>query len=141
MISITRYHDISCGHRVYGHEGRCAHLHGHNYRIHFTITSSQVDELGVVLDFGEVKRILCQWLEDRWDHRFLVYHADPIAQDLLKLDSIGTVYTDFNPTAENMAKFLVSVVGPGILPRNVKLVSVTVEETRKCSSNYTLEGY
>lgn len=29
----TAYHDISCGHRVYGHESKCAHLHGHNYRI------------------------------------------------------------------------------------------------------------
>jgi 6-pyruvoyltetrahydropterin/6-carboxytetrahydropterin synthase len=33
---VHRYHDISCGHRVHGHEGKCRHLHGHNYRVHFT---------------------------------------------------------------------------------------------------------
>ena len=45
MISICRYHDISVGHRICGHESHCARLHGHNYRIHFTCTA---DELSLI---------------------------------------------------------------------------------------------
>ena len=71
MISICRYHDISVGHRICGHESHCARLHGHNYRIHFTCTADELDALGRVLDFQVVKERLCQWLEDHWDHRFL----------------------------------------------------------------------
>ena len=46
---VKRYPDISCGHRVYRHESKCAHLHGHNYRIHFTVTG-RLDSLGRVID-------------------------------------------------------------------------------------------
>lgn len=46
---VKRYPDISCGHRLYKHESKCAHLHGHNYRIHFTVTG-RLDALGRVTD-------------------------------------------------------------------------------------------
>ena len=73
MITATRYHDFSAGHKVTGHEDKCAHLHGHNYRVHFTIQSIEgVDAIGRVLDFGAIKTRLCDWLEREWDHRFLI---------------------------------------------------------------------
>lgn len=43
MIVATRYHDISCGHRVANHESKCAHLHGHNYRITFECAAEELD--------------------------------------------------------------------------------------------------
>ncbi len=51
MIFAERYHDISCGHRVCGHENKCKHLHGHNYRIHFKVSGQGLDDIGRVLDF------------------------------------------------------------------------------------------
>ncbi|HET9130028.1 MAG TPA: 6-carboxytetrahydropterin synthase, partial [Terriglobia bacterium] len=72
-----RYHDISCGHRVYGHESKCAHLHGHNYRVHFVCEAEQLDQVGRVIDFSEIKHRLCEWLEDNWDHKFLMWEQDP----------------------------------------------------------------
>ena len=71
-ITATRYHDISCGHRVSGHESKCQFLHGHNYRFHFTVEGSKLDALGRVMDFGVIKSILCEWLEENWDHKFLL---------------------------------------------------------------------
>src|SRR5690606_2250429 len=75
MYSVDRYHDISCGHRVFGHESKCAHLHGHNYRIHFTIEpdNRQLDLIGRVLDFSVIKTRLCEWLEKWWDHKMLIW--------------------------------------------------------------------
>ncbi len=139
MITATRYHDFSAGHRVFGHESKCAHLHGHNYRVHFTITTKQLDDVGRVLDFTAIKDRLCSWLEVNWDHRFLMYMDDPWFNILKLVDPQGIAVVPFNPTAENMAEYLLRVVGPQVLPREVYLVEVIVEETRKCSA--TAENY
>lgn len=133
-ITATRYHDFSTGHRVYGHESKCAHLHGHNYRIHLTVEADALDTVGRVMDFSAIKEHLCYWLENEWDHKFLVWEQDPFAKSLKELDPKGTVIVNFNPTAENMGQYLVDVVGPKQLAgTGVRLVSVNIEETRKCN--------
>lgn len=133
-ITATRYHDFSTGHRVYGHESKCAHLHGHNYRIHLTVEADALDSIGRVMDFSAIKTYLCYWLEDNWDHKFLVWDQDPFASTLKELDPEGTVVVNFNPTAENMGQYLIDVVGPEQLKgTGVKLVHVNIEETRKCN--------
>lgn len=160
MIAATRYHDISVGHRVHGHESKCAHLHGHNYRIHFEVVAPQLDKVGRVLDFSVIKSQLCEWLEKNWDHKFLAWHDDPVMDSLIawtertakqqqgmfypnpSLDwdaAAGSfVRVPFNPTAENMAKYLVEVVGPAQLAGfDCTLRRVVIEETRKCSCTYT----
>lgn len=147
-ITAERYHDISCGHRVVGHESKCRHLHGHNYRIHFTCAAPSLDGLGRVIDFSVIKEKLCMWIENNWDHKFLVFKDDPvicgmidaavdgeIEPELLDLFDGSLVRVPFNPTAENMADYLLRVVGPFQLEgTGVELVSVKVEETRKCSA-------
>ncbi|MEL7089042.1 MAG: 6-carboxytetrahydropterin synthase [Planctomycetota bacterium] len=135
-IFAERYHDFSTGHRVHNHESKCAHLHGHNYRIHFKVEALELDEVGRVVDFSVIKTTLCNWLEDNWDHKFLVWKHDPMAFTLSQLDPEGVVQVPFNPTAENMAKFLLEVVGPAQLDAGLKLVEVRIEETRKCSASY-----
>lgn len=133
-ITATRYHDFSTGHRVHGHESKCAHLHGHNYRIHLTVEADKLDTVGRVMDFSAIKEHLCYWLEEEWDHKFLVWSQDPLAASLKELDPNGVVIVEFNPTAENMGQYLIDVVGPRQLDgTGVKLVSVNIEETRKCN--------
>lgn len=139
MITATRYHDISCGHRVVGHESKCAHIHGHNYRIIFRCTTNELDSVGRVIDFSDIKKKLCFWLEDNWDHKFLVWEQDPLLGKLLAVDVNGIIKVPFNPTAENIAKFLVEQLGPKRLEHTgVVLRSCTIEETRKCSATYSL---
>lgn len=137
-VTASRYHDFSCGHRVFGHEGACAHLHGHNYRVTFHVEARALDAVGRVLDFSVIKDRLCRWLEDRWDHRFLIWDQDPLGQGLRALDPEGVVTVPFNPTAENLALHLLHVVGPAVLPSEVVLVRVVVEETRKCAAEAAL---
>ena len=143
IITATRFHDISCGHRVVNHESKCAHLHGHNYRIHFTVLaenpSAPLDTLGRVIDFDVIKIKLCEWLERVWDHRFLVFTEDPLKTVLVQTDPAGVVVVHFNPTAENMAAHLLNIVGPEQLKdTGVRLIEVTVEETRKCNATARL---
>ena len=131
-----RYHDISCGHRVFQHESKCAHLHGHNYRVHFTCEAEQLDNIGRVIDFSDMKSRLCMWLEDNWDHKTLIWGNDPWAKVLPEIDPT-IVIVPFNPTAENIAQHLVEVIGPQQLSgTGIKLVHCDVEETRKCSASF-----
>lgn len=139
MYEVERYHDISCGHRVHGHESKCAHLHGHNYRIFFTVQqdNNQLDLIGRVIDFSVIKSRLCEWLEKYWDHKMLIWVDDPYLDDLLDIDPTGVVPVEFNPTAENMAQHLVEVVGPSELKgTGCILIACRIEETRKCSATY-----
>jgi 6-pyruvoyltetrahydropterin/6-carboxytetrahydropterin synthase len=91
-----------------------------------------------VLDFSAIKSRLCDWLERNWDHRFLLWESDPWFDALAYLDPVGTVSVPFNPTAENMARFLVEHVAPEVLNgTGVELITCVVEETRKCSASYS----
>ena len=154
--TVTRYHDISCGHRVVGHEGKCRFLHGHNYRVHFECTAPDVDALGRVIDFGVIKSALCMWVENFWDHKMLLWEDDPLRVMLLSLNAESYVYdksreamkqaqesirsVPFNPTAENMAAYLLETIGPQELDgTDVTLTRVTIDETRKCSATAALD--
>lgn len=154
MHKVHRYHDICAGHRVTGHESKCQHLHGHNYRVHFTCVAEGLDSVGRVIDFSVVKEKLCMWIEDNWDHKFLAWKEDPImkfistniaflalgsqvGKDAEAVMDSSLVWTDFNPTAENMAQHLVEIVGPAQLQgTGVRLQHVLIEETAKCHASY-----
>ncbi len=141
VVTVTRFHDFSAGHRVSGHESKCAHLHGHNYRAHFTVVGD-LDALGRVLDFSAIRSSLCDWLERCWDHRFLIWDQDPLLLHIKEADPAGVVPVPFNPTAEQMAKYLLRVIGPQQLQSTgCMLVCVEIEETRKCSARAALEGW
>lgn len=154
QIAATRYHDFSCGHRVHGHESKCANFHGHNYRVTFTVQMMteqerlnrtipvqeempMLDEIGRVMDFSVIKTVLCDWLEEHWDHNFLMWDQDPYWE--VVRGHPGFIAVPFNPTAENMGQHLLDVVGPALLAdHGVKLIRVIVEETRKCSAEVSL---
>ena len=139
MITAERYHDISMGHRVVGHENKCRHLHGHNYRIHFVCEADQLDALGRVIDFGLINDRLCQWLEEHWDHRLMIWQEDPLLPELQRIASEDLCIVPFNPTAEQIAQHLVHVIGPQCLPdTGIRLTSCRVDETRKCSATCRL---
>lgn len=138
VLSASRYHDFSYGHVVLGHESKCANLHGHNGRVHFTCQTLQQDQVGRVIDFSVIKQRLCQWVEDNWDHKFLISQDHEWAQQLKALDPNVEICV-FNPTAENMAVYLLYYIGPLVLKdTGVVLTKVVMEETRKCSADAEL---
>lgn len=138
-IIAERYHDISCGHRVVGHEHKCKYLHGHNYRFTFTIEGEALDSLGRVIDFGVMKSTLCEWLENHYDHKFLMWADDPYLDTMMQLSEESMVVVPFNPTAENIAKHFLEEVAPQLLEgTGSRLIKCRVDETRKCSATAML---
>ena len=140
---VIRHHDFCAAHRIVGHPGQCRRLHGHNYRIHFHLTGKVNPVTGMVMDFSVIKGTLCTWIDMYWDHRTILWDEDPMIDELTsvvdKCCGIGSVVAvPFNPTAENMTQYVLDVVGPMVLPEDVVLETVTLEETRKCSVSTSL---
>ncbi len=127
-----RTHEITCGHSVFGHEGKCKQLHAHRYVFHFYCEADQLDSVGRVIDFGDIKTKLCNWLDKNWDGHFLLWEKDSRANSLLNLNP-KTILTPFNPTAENIGTYFLTTIGPKQLNgTGVKLQKIVIEETRKC---------
>jgi len=145
-ITAFRFQDIDYGHRVVGHTdsvghpGKCSHYHGHSGRITFFCEAEKLDSVGRVIDFSDIKKRLCQYLEDTWDHHMLLWQEDPWAESMTKMDPTA-VLLPFNPTAENLAAYLLNIVGPEQLKgTGVLLTKVQFDETRKCSVTVELES-
>ncbi len=137
---VVRKHEIHCGHRVCQHEGKCKNLHGHSYIFHLKCESTELDELGRVIDFSVIKNLICKWLDDNWDHKLILWQQDPWLESIRAIDP--TVVTiPYNPTAENLAKHLVEDIGPQLLAGlPIRLSEVNLEETSKCSASYAISN-
>src|SRR5690606_36692274 len=101
------------------------------------VGAAQLDEVGRVLDFSVSKEKLCMWLEDNYDHKFLIWEDDPMLEELQKLTAESLVIVPFNPTAENIAQHLVEVIAPQQLRDTAcRLIRCKVEESQKCWATY-----
>ncbi len=158
QVVVEREHEICMGHRVVGHEGKCRHLHGHNYKFVFRVreVDNELDKVGRVVDFSVVKSILCEWLEDNWDHKFMAWEDDnlisaienaveeegiiPDPEDAGHLHQ-SIVYVPFNPTAENIAIHFVEKIAPELFEEaghgDLELFELVIHETSKCHVIYS----
>jgi 6-pyruvoyltetrahydropterin/6-carboxytetrahydropterin synthase len=140
MITATRRIQFAAGHRVFGHEGKCRHLHGHNFVAFLTAAAADLDAVGRVIDFGMLKERIGGWIEREWDHGFVVWRDDAEArQALAQVAGQKTYLLPANPTAENLADHLLHVVGPAVLAdTGVRLVKVTLYETENGIAEATI---
>ncbi|TWT74906.1 6-pyruvoyl trahydropterin synthase family protein [Allorhodopirellula solitaria] len=104
------------GHRLVGHEGKCQNLHGHNYVLEVYVTGQEQDAVGRILDFKQLKLRCKNWIDEHWDHAFVLWDQDQNGLDAIRSSQPHRIYElDCNPTAENMAKHFLEVVCPDIL--------------------------
>jgi len=140
MVTVTRRLQFAMGHRVYGHEGKCRHLHGHNFVAFVTASATSLDEVGRVIDFGVLKERIGGWIDREWDHAFVVWDGDAEARAALERVAGQRIYLlPSNPTAENLADHLLKFVGPRVLAgTDTRLVKVTLYETENGIAEVTL---
>ena len=73
-VSITQRIEWDMGHRLGdGYPSKCRHAHGHRYVAEVSFTAPDLDRYGMVVDFGNIKRLCKTWIDDNIDHAFLVY--------------------------------------------------------------------
>ena len=133
-ITVMRQVKFCAGHRLLGHEGKCANLHGHNYTVQFHISGQEVDHLGRVVDFQVINSLFKGWIDDNWDHGFLVWSEDHNAIAALEQVQPNRIYRlPYNPTAENMARYLMFEIAPSLLASvtgyDLKMTKVVIWET------------
>ena len=138
---IRRWVETDTGHRVPNHRSKCRHMHGHRYRWEAELAGevvgiSGVSDEGMLMDFGDVSKILTEVIHDVVDHAFVVYSEDNEALSALEMmaPEHRTVIVDFVPTAENLAKWAFEQVEPHIKSsygNELRLVAIHVRETPK----------
>jgi 6-pyruvoyltetrahydropterin/6-carboxytetrahydropterin synthase len=119
------------GHRLYGYDGPCRHLHGHNATVEIAVATEQLDAQGMAYDFREIKRVVQSWIDEHIDHRMLLQKDDPIVATLQAADE--PVYLmDTPPTAENIAQLICEQARAADIP----VTKVTVWESASSSATY-----
>ena len=115
--------ELCMGHRLYGYQGKCANLHGHNYNIEFWVNGNPSEDLGLVVDFGDLKSTIKGILDD-FDHAMVLMDGDPF-EEHLKSEISKHVIINVNPSAENLSSLWYN------LCRNegVRVSKVVVRET------------
>ena len=102
MIQLTREFHFSAGHTLHNYEGKCANLHGHNYRCKVTLQGITHWNSDMLIDFGDFKSKVGTILE-QYDHHFLINEDDPRAEALKAIDPT-VVTVPANPTAEYLVE-------------------------------------
>ena len=113
---------FEAAHRVVNYPGKCDRLHGHNWKVEALVKGTELDELGMLVDFKAIKGALKEALE-RFDHRFL-NELEPFASDI-------------NPTAENLARIIFDELATSPVFVRDSHLAITVYETPASSVTYT----
>jgi 6-pyruvoyltetrahydropterin/6-carboxytetrahydropterin synthase len=131
QLTIMRRIKFCAGHRLFGHGGKCEHFHGHNYMADFFVTGDHVDAVGRVIDFADLKARVKGWIDENWDHSFVVFDQDQNARAALEMVQPKRIFLlPYNPTAENMARYLLEEMCPKVLAGSgARAVRVRLWET------------
>jgi 6-pyruvoyltetrahydropterin/6-carboxytetrahydropterin synthase len=105
MFQVTRELRFCYGHRLLQYDGKCRYLHGHNGRVLITLAAARLDDLGMVVDFSQIKRVVGGWIDSHLDHRMILHRSDPLLP-ALQAQAEPVFLMDQNPTAENIARLI-----------------------------------
>lgn len=140
---VTKTIEIDMGHRVPNHKSKCRNLHGHRYKIEVGVDDKVMDKKGnsdegMVIDFSDLKEIMVQEIDARFDHKFILFVEDEIKYsfDSFRILALGIIFVDFIPTAENLAKHWYKLIRPKLEQRNIAIRFVRVWETPNSTATY-----
>lgn len=134
-IRVTKEFYFETAHALYGYDGKCKNIHGHSYKLAVTVLGVPLQDNtnpknGMVLDFGELKRIVKTEVVDFFDHATIFNEGTPhkkLAEDLAKIDQ-RVILVPYQPTSEMMILDIASKISMK-LPAAVKLHSLRLYET------------
>lgn len=134
-IRITKQFTFETAHALYGYDGKCKNVHGHSYNLDVTVIGEPITDMqnvkcGMVIDFGDLKKIVKAEVVDRLDHAILLNKNTPHIElaNYLKSSGHNVVLVDYQPTSENMIADFANRIS-GKLNSNIKLHSLKLRET------------
>ena len=134
-IRITKQFSFETGHALYGYDGKCKNVHGHSYRLDVTVIGVPISDntnvkFGMVIDFGDLKKIVKSEIVDVFDHATVFNKNTPHIELAKELESRGhnVLLVDYQPTSEMMVIDFAKKIKQR-LPKNIKLHSLKLQET------------
>lgn len=120
MFDLTIESQFSAAHQLREYKGKCENLHGHNWRVQVTVSSDKLNDIGMVIDFHELKAMVNEVIHSL-DHSFL--------NDVFP-------FTEINPSSENIAKWIFESLKKKLGSEPCNLSSVTVWENESSSATF-----
>ena len=124
MFEVMIERHFSSAHQLRGYKGKCENLHGHNYKIEIYARGRELDNIGLLVDFGELKGAadeVVQYL----DHRN-INELEPFDEEL-------------NPSAENLARYILERVASRVGDERVQVYKVRCYETPTSVATYQID--
>lgn len=135
-IRITKQFTFETGHALYGYDGKCRNVHGHSYNLSVTVIGTPISDTnhvkyGMVIDFGDLKKIVNKEIVDVFDHATVFNKNTPHVELAKELSDRGhnVLLVDYQPTSEMMVIDFAKKIQP-LLPDHIKLHSLRLQETR-----------
>ncbi|MDV6169232.1 6-carboxytetrahydropterin synthase [Flavobacterium sp. DG1-102-2] len=134
-IRITKQFTFETGHALYGYDGKCKNVHGHSYKLSVTVIGSPITDsgnvkFGMVIDFGDLKKIVKEEIVDIFDHATVFNKNTPHVELAHELEQRGhhVILVGYQPTSENMVIDFAKKIKDR-LPQNIALHSLRLQET------------
>jgi 6-pyruvoyltetrahydropterin/6-carboxytetrahydropterin synthase len=124
MFELKIRNHFSAAHKIVGHQGKCQHLHGHNWNVDVMVQADTLDHIGMAVDFTFLKSALKEIIEPL-DHAYLN-----------EISLFATSET--NPTAENISRHIFNEMRGRVrlISPQAQVKRVDVYETDTCSASY-----
>lgn len=134
-IRITKQFSFETGHALYGYDGKCKNVHGHSYKLDVTVIGQPISDtsnvkFGMVIDFGDLKKIVKEEIVDVFDHATVFNKNTPHLELAKELEDRGhnVLLVNYQPTSEMMVIDFAKKI-KNRLPNNIKLHSLKLSET------------
>ena len=134
-IRITKQFSFETGHALYGYDGKCRNVHGHSYKLSVTVIGRPIQDknhvkYGMVIDFGDLKKIVKEEIVDKFDHATVFNKNTPHVELAQELEKRGhnVILVEYQPTSEQMVIDFSERIKPR-LPENIQLHSLRLQET------------
>ena len=144
MIRITKEFKFEMAHALYGYDGLCKNIHGHSYKMWVTVKGNVLQKSnhtknGMVIDFGELKKIINGCIVDKFDHSFVLNKNTPHFN--IDFSAFEKVYfLPYQPTSENLVADFAKVIMKKI-PKNITLHKVVLSETATSFAEWHSDDY
>ncbi|WP_312761456.1 6-carboxytetrahydropterin synthase [Epilithonimonas sp.] len=145
MIRITKIFNFETAHVLYNYDGKCKNMHGHSYKLFVTVKGNPIKDLdhhknGMVVDFGDIKKIVKEEIVDIWDHAVLVNGDSPhkLLGESLESQGHKVIFCKYQPTCENMLYDIAAKI-QSKLPNHVQLAYLKLHETENSYGEWIAE--
>jgi len=133
-IRLTKEFQFDMAHALWNYDGKCKNIHGHTYKLFVTVIGEPINDEnnpknGMVMDFGDLKKIVKKYIYDTHDHHIAVNANSPHSEIKFENFNIELVQRkNYQPTCELMVIEFVEIIKK-YLPDSVKLYSLKLYET------------